>query len=104
MFVFDIQHWIDLVWLEEKAKPILKAKAGVKTAFVPGVLPIEVEFCSPPFSHSVLEFSESPGERVNAWIPSYHDIRSNFQLIHLLQVVIVGNEVRRRRFVLSIEG
>ena len=64
VLVFDIQDGIDPVRFQERAKPILKAKAGEQTPLMPGMLPIDVEFCCPPSPRSIFEFIQSAQECV----------------------------------------
>src|SRR5206468_12327549 len=99
--VFDIQDGIDSVRFQERAKPILESKAGEQTPLMPGMLPIDVEFCCPPSPCSIFEFIQSAQECVQTVRPPSNRTRSNLQSAWFLHIMVVRNEVGGRRSLLS---
>jgi hypothetical protein len=57
VFKFEIQNWIDPMFVEEEAGPILNAESRKHGALVRCGLAFQVELRRPPCSGAILKFS-----------------------------------------------
>ena len=94
-FVLDVDHGIDPVLGLEWPESVLEAPSGERIPITSRGQPFQVQLGRPPSGQSVLQFQPRRGVRVSIglWQASRRD-DGNFQIAALLEVVVVGHEIR----------
>src|SRR5262249_23653314 len=91
---FDVEHRVDEMFGAQRPDPVLPPKARKKSAVVERVLTVQVELGRPPRANAVFDLQPERMKIVAALLRSERREVFNFEIVRLLQVVVISPNVR----------
>src|SRR6516164_8263188 len=104
MLIFDVQYRLEAVVTCQQPKSDFEAKSSEQASLVIGMLPVQVEFRSPPLNDAVLELGRVTEEPIPAFRPACHSIVLNVETADLRHLTAIRDGVRFFGLILSETG
>src|SRR5438270_13949076 len=87
VFEFDVEHGIDPVLAQQRAKAILETEPGEYRALCRGRLAVQIKLRSPPRLHAIFQLQRISQESIATIRRSGHRLESGFEVSRLLHLV-----------------
>ena len=93
MLIFDVEYRLDAVITSQQPKSVFKAKPSEQASLVISMLPVQIDFRSPPMSDAVLELGRVTEEPILAFRTARHSVILNVETADFRHLTAISDGV-----------